>query len=105
MFRQAIHFAGFIVREAGDGPAALHMIDDDPPDLVVLDLLLPTLDGLSVLSEMAAHGHTRHIPVVIVTGSTLNVDPRDVSCVLRKPVSPGRLIAAIQDGLHSGATR
>jgi diguanylate cyclase len=103
MFRQIIKLAGFNVREAGDGPDALRIIAEEPPDLVVLDLALPTLDGLSVHSEIAAHPHTRHIPIVVVTGSTIDVPGLVVECLLRKPVSPDQLIRAIRGCLRTSA--
>ncbi len=46
IFANALFWAGFRVEQAGDGPTALQMIENDPPDVLVLDLMLPTLDGL-----------------------------------------------------------
>lgn len=100
LFRTALAFAGFSVREAGDGFEALRMIDIDPPDLVVLDLLLPTLSGTAVRQEIAAQVLTRDIPVVIVTGSSLPIDERNVACVLRKPIVPSALVDAVHRCLH-----
>lgn len=102
MFRTALAIAGYAVEEAGDGAAALYRIHHNPPDLIVLDLSLPTVSGLIVHQEIAAHAHTKHIPVVIVTGSTMNLDHLDVPCVLRKPVDPEKLITAVRDCLQSG---
>jgi CheY-like chemotaxis protein len=101
MFRQSLQMAGFEVREAGDGPTALRSIDHDPPDLVVLDLMLQMIDGLTIRAELATNVHTRHIPVVIVTGSALDLDHLDV-CVLRKPVLPDRLVEAVRRCLAAG---
>jgi two-component system phosphate regulon response regulator PhoB len=91
------------VVEAEDGLTALHRLAENAPDLVILDLLLPTVSGLIVQQEIAAHAHTRNIPVVIVTGSDINLDAVDVSCVLRKPVSPDKLLATVRSCLHSAA--
>jgi CheY-like chemotaxis protein len=91
------------VREAGDGYDALRIVDQHPPDLVVLDLLLPTISGMAVQQEIAAQVVTRDIPIVIVTGSTLRVDETQVACVLRKPVMPDALVAAVYRCLNSGA--
>ena len=102
MFRTALAIAGYAVEEAGDGAAALYRIHNNPPDLIVLDLSLPTVSGLIVHQEIAAHAHTRHIPVVIVTGSTMNLDHLNVPCVLRKPADPEKLITAIRECLQSG---
>ena len=103
MFRTVLAIAGYTVEEASDGPAALHRIHYDPPDLIVLDLSLPTVSGLIVQQEIAAHAHTRHIPVVVVTGSPHNLDHLDVPCVLRKPVNPERLVETVRECLQSGS--
>ena len=104
MFRTALTIAGYAVEEAADGIAALQRIHDDPPSLVVLDLSLPTVSGIIVCQEIAAHAHTRYIPVVIVTGSTMNLDHLGVPCVLRKPVDPEKLISAVRECLQSGSS-
>jgi CheY-like chemotaxis protein len=97
MFRTALAIAGYAVEEAADGSGAIYSIHHKPPDVIVLDLSLPTVSGLIVYQEIAAHAHTRHIPVVVVTGSTMNLDDLNVPCVLRKPVEPEKLIAAVRE--------
>jgi two-component system, OmpR family, phosphate regulon response regulator PhoB len=104
MYRIALGFAGFTVVEAEDGLSALQHLDERAPDLVILDLMLPTVSGLIVQQEIAAHAHTRDIPVVIVTGSAMNLDDVPVPCVLRKPVSPDELVNTVQSCLNSGAS-
>jgi CheY-like chemotaxis protein len=96
MFRTSLLLEGFDVLEAGNGLDALVRIDRDPPDLVVLDLMLPTLSGVAVRQEIAAHVLTRDIPVVVVTGSALNIDDLNVDCVLRKPIAPETLVMAVK---------
>lgn len=103
MYRTALALAGFDVVEADDGLVALHFLDQMAPDIVVLDLMLPTMSGLVVQQEIAAHAHTRNIPIVVVTGSDLKLDHLEIPCVLRKPVSPEALIDAVRFCLASGA--
>jgi CheY-like chemotaxis protein len=104
MFRTALLLEGFDVFEAGDGLDALTRIDRDPPDLVVLDLMLPSLSGVAVRQEIAAHVLTRDIPVVVVTGSAMNIDELNVDCVLRKPVVPEALVAAVKRCFQRGTS-
>lgn len=104
MYRSALGFAGFDVVEAYDGLTALHILEQRTADIVILDLMLPTLDGLTVQQEIAAHAHTRDIPIVIVTGSGVPLDHVNVSCVLRKPVSPDEVVAAVRRCLAAGAS-
>jgi len=95
MYRHALVLANFDVREAGDGLDALRQIEAAVPDLIVLDLLLPVLGGVSVLQDVVANAHTKDIPIVIVTGSAIEVSDADVACLLRKPVSPDALVTAV----------
>ncbi len=59
------------VREAGDGAEALSKIKAQTPELVILDLLMPVMDGFAVLDAIRAHPATANIPVLVVTGKTL----------------------------------
>ena len=102
LFRTTLSMAGYHVDEAGDGLEALRMIENRTPDLVVLDLTLHTLDGLSVQQELAAGAITSNIPIVIVTGSNLDVDGANVACVLRKPVAPDKLVRTVKQCLVRG---
>ena len=104
MYRAALSLAAFDVVEAQDGLSALHILDQRRADIVILDLMLPTVDGLSVQQEIAAHAGTRDIPILIVTGSTLPLDDVKVPCIMRKPVSPDELVAAVRRCLASGAS-
>jgi DNA-binding response OmpR family regulator len=104
MYRMALTLAGFDVREVGDGFDALHAIDAEPPDLVILDLALPRLNGYAVREELAGRAHTRQIPVMIVTGMTgPEVYQLNADCVMTKPVPPEKLVEAVHKCLASGA--
>ena len=96
LFRTTLALAGYDVVEAGDGLEALVRIDQGPPDLVVLDLLLPGLSGVVVHQEISAQTGTREIPVVVITGSTIDPAGIDVDCFLRKPVAPDQLIRTVR---------
>ena len=105
MFSTALEFAGFDVREAPNGYEAIHSVDRHPPDLIVLDLLLPGFGGLSVQQEIAERAVTRHIPSVIVTGSHRDLAHLSVACVLRKPVDPDELVATVKKCLEEAPPR
>src|SRR4051794_12216014 len=103
LFRTALSLAGYDVEEASDGLDALRLIENRQPDLVVLDLILRSLDGVSVQQELASRALTSRVPIVIVTGSTQDTSALDVACVLRKPVMPDELIRTIKQCLRSGS--
>jgi YesN/AraC family two-component response regulator len=60
------------VLTATGGAAALRILRTQTPDLVLLDLLMPEVDGFRVLAEMRADPRTRHVPVVVLTGQALS---------------------------------
>ena len=105
LYRHTLLLAGFAVREAADGIEALRQIDGAPPDLIILDLILPSaIDGVGVMREVATQARTKHIPIVVVTASALPVTDADAACVLRKPVDPDVLIEVVQRCLHPDVT-
>lgn len=103
VFKHALAMAGFDVQEARGGFEALRRLDSSPPDVVVLDLMLPGVDGLTVRHELAAHARTRSIPIIVVTGSTLDTSELGVNCVLRKPINPDQVVEAVQRCLRLNA--
>src|SRR5438094_10202252 len=84
MYRQTLLYEGFEVREAVDGWDALRRIDAATPDLIVLDLGLPLVNGEAILRDLATQAPLRDIPVVVVTGSSAPLKDFKVSCILRK---------------------
>lgn len=103
LFRTALELAGFDVREAPNGYEAIHSVDRNAPDLIVLDLALPGFGGLGVQKEIADRASTRHIPIVIVTGSSRDLAKLNVACVLRKPVDPDTLVTTVKKCLDKSA--
>lgn len=102
MYRTALALAGYEILEAGDGLDALRVLDANPPEAVVLDLGLPLISGLTVREEMAAHAETRDVPVIVVTGQPGALDDIGATCVLRKPVSPDRLVHVVRSCMGPG---
>jgi DNA-binding response OmpR family regulator len=96
LYRTALTGAGFAVVSVSDGIDALQYIEQQRPNVVVLDLGLPRLHGEDVYAELTAQGLAGKIPVVVVTGGTRNLDTARYSCVLRKPIDPEELVAAVR---------
>ncbi len=65
--RAALTRAGFTVSLAGSGGAALQAIRSDPPDVVLLDWMMPDMEGPDVCQRLKSDPATRHIPVVFMT--------------------------------------
>ena len=97
---------GFLVRVATSGAAALESAQRMAPDLILLDALMPGLDGFETCRRLKASLQTRHIPVVFMTGLT------DTDHVLRgfraggidyvsKPIRPLEVVARIESHLRN----
>ena len=86
---------GFELREAADGDEALAKIAARSPDVIILDLVMPTMDGFEVLERLQADPETRSIPVLILTGRMLSPQERTL---LR-----GRAVALLEKNDYSGA--
>jgi type II secretory ATPase GspE/PulE/Tfp pilus assembly ATPase PilB-like protein/CheY-like chemotaxis protein len=67
VMRDLLERDGYTVIEAGDGVEALDQVDRHGPDIIVLDLNLPGLDGYGVLSHLRSRRATEHIPVIVLT--------------------------------------
>jgi CheY-like chemotaxis protein len=68
IFGLGLREAGYHVQLVGDAEAALSFVEHDLPSVIILDLNLPTLDGLSLLRRLRAQPSLAAIPVAIVTG-------------------------------------
>ena len=93
--------AGFEVEEAEEGETALRLVDEQAIDLIVLDLMLPGIDGLEVCRLLRQNADHKHIPVIMLTARTEEVD-RIVGLELGaddyivKPFSPRELVLRIR---------
>jgi len=93
----------------GDGPQALQIIRRDPPDLVVLDLMLPGMDGLEVCRRVRADTTTRALPIIVVTAKGEETDrvvglEMGADDYLVKPFSPRELVARLRAVLRRRET-
>lgn len=73
------------ISQANDGRTALELIRRNPPTLVLLDLLMPEMDGFAVLAEMREDKRTRDVPVIVITNQ--NLDQQDIARLNRGVVS------------------
>lgn len=75
--RQALEMLGVQAEVVLDGLEALEMVNRQPPDLILLDVMMPHLDGLSVLARLRKNQLTRDIPVIVI--SSCPVGERELS--------------------------
>ena len=100
---------GFEVKGAAGGVEGLKMIKQEPPDLVLLDLMMPDMDGWEVYQQMKAEEKTKHIPVIVVTAKAQSIDKvlglhiAKVDDYITKPFSPQDLMNSVEKVLKSKA--
>lgn len=95
---------GHAVRVAGDGYEALDELAVRTPDVVLLDIVMPGMDGIAVLEHVKAQPHLRHIPVIMIsgvddTGSVVRCIEMGAEDFLPKPFDPVILRARVSAGL------
>ncbi|MGQ0621626.1 MAG: response regulator [Panacagrimonas sp.] len=100
VLHDALEAAGYIVRVATSGARALESAQLEPPDLILLDALMPGLDGFETCLRLKADLVTRHIPVVFMTGLTTSDHVvRGFQCggadYVPKPIRPQEVLARI----------
>ncbi|MFN3307997.1 MAG: pyridoxal-phosphate dependent enzyme [Anaerolineales bacterium] len=64
----------FVIREAASGITGIQMIKEDPPDVIILDLMMPEMDGFAVLNQLQEYPNLASIPVIVVTAKELTKD-------------------------------
>jgi DNA-binding response OmpR family regulator len=100
---------GFEVKGAAGGVEGLKMIKQEPPDLVLLDLMMPDMDGWEVYQQMKADEKTKNIPVIVVTAKAQSIDKvlglhiAKVDDYITKPFSPQDLMNSVEKVLQSRA--
>jgi CheY-like chemotaxis protein len=96
---------GFDVTGAEGGRQGLDMARAEKPDLILLDLMMPGLDGWEVLQQLRADDELAAIPVIVVTVRTRSMDQasgRDIAGIedyITKPFSQARLLESVQRAL------
>jgi CheY-like chemotaxis protein len=87
---------GFTIKAAEDGAQALDMIKDEPPDLILLDLMMPRMTGWQVMEEMQKEQRLHDIPIVVVTAARYAGTVPSGSPVFIKPLRLERLIQSVR---------
>ena len=96
---------GFEVLGANGGEKGLELIRESLPDLVLLDLMMPEMDGWQVYQQLKADETTKDIPVIVVTAKAQNIDKvlglhiAKVDDYIPKPFSLQELIDRVEDVL------
>lgn len=95
---------GWKVTLAVDGPTGLSLADSEPPDLILLDIQLPGMDGYEVARKLRANENLDGIPIVAVTSYAMPGDRENclaAGCTgyIEKPIDPGSFVGQVEQFL------
>lgn len=101
VYRTILDHVGYNVIEARDGEEGVARARADKPDLILMDVSLPKMDGWEATRRIKADEDTRDIPIIAVTAHALDDDrekAREVGCdgYLAKPVAPRRVVEEVE---------
>lgn len=104
MTSAALEGQNFNIITAVDGEDALQRVSADSPDLVVLDVVMPKIDGFQVCRKMKSSASMQHIPVIILSSKNQKVDEfwgkkQGADMYLTKPFDNEQLLAAVKKHL------
>jgi two-component system cell cycle response regulator DivK len=104
ILRDLLANAGYRLTEAENGEQALAAVEQQPPDLILMDIQLPVLDGYEATRRIKANPSLRAIPIIAVTSYALSGDEdkaRAAGCddFVPKPYSPRQLLVKIREYL------
>jgi diguanylate cyclase (GGDEF)-like protein len=105
VLRLQLESAGYLVLEACDGQQALEIATEQLPDLVLLDVMMPRLDGYTTCRRLRASFATRHIPIILLTAKTAERDKLEgleggANDYVTKPWQPKELMLRIHNVLQ-----
>jgi two-component system cell cycle response regulator DivK len=108
MYSDFLVFSGFRVAEAKDGVEALQKAIEIGPDIILMDLSLPGVDGWEATRRLKQDDRTRHIPVVALTGHALAGDAQTAlkagcDAFITKPCLPADLVVEVRRMLERAA--
>ena len=101
IIRDLLTSAGYALIEATDGEAGVRLAAAERPDLILMDIQLPVLDGHEATRRIKQNPELRHIPIIVVTSYALSGDDAKAAAAgsdayVAKPFSPRELLATIR---------
>lgn len=99
LMSEILNRVGYTVETAGDGLQALELVKASPPDVIVLDLMMPIMDGWTFLRQFRTDPHCDRTPILVTSAyRELRETARelDVQAYLTKPFDIGELLGAIE---------
>ncbi|HEX8905519.1 MAG TPA: response regulator [Longimicrobiaceae bacterium] len=110
VYRTILEHFGYKVTEARNGEDGVRMAREEHPDLILMDISIPLIDGWEATRILKSEPGTSHIPIIALTAHALATDrakAAEVGCdgYLAKPCEPRRVVAEVQRFIGEGSER
>jgi two-component system, cell cycle response regulator DivK len=107
LFRDVLHASGYRTLEAATGERAVELVFEHRPDLVLMDIQLPDIDGVEALARLRADGRTASVPVLALTAQAMEGDRERFLAAgfdgyLSKPVNIAEFVATVKRYCEDG---
>jgi two-component system, cell cycle response regulator DivK len=104
VYARALEAGGYRVVQAEDGAVAVRMATDEPPDLILMNVSIPLVNGIDATEILKSHPATEKVPILMVTGhvsANVQDDAWAAGCddYFCKPVPPTQILAAVAEHL------
>lgn len=105
IFSSMLTHKGYVVKEALDGNQAVEMAVSEPPDIILMDLSLPVMDGWEATRQIKNNAQLKHIPILALTAHAMAGDEEqalEAGCdgYLTKPISPSKVVEEVEKVLR-----
>ena len=99
MLRMLLEISGYTVVEAEDGVEALQMVAEHQPKAMILDVMMPNMDGIEVCTRLKAGGETAVLPIIMLSGGKFKDEAlaAGANMYMEKPMSTDKLLAALAE--------
>lgn len=107
LYKEILGDTGFEVEESIDGETGLRKVKDSKPDLILLDIMLPKMNGLDVLEKLKEGQSTREIPVIVITNLASEEDKKramDLGAIrymIKTEYEPDQVVALVREILKN----
>lgn len=106
LYKKLFTLEKFEIQLAQNGQEGLDKLKTFQPDIILLDIMMPTMNGLEVLSKLKSEPSTKDIPVVVLTNiADMNITNRAISagavqCIIKSQTDPSEVVSSVRGVLH-----
>ncbi len=106
MYRMKFEADGFDVEVADNGKAGIDLVEKYQPDIILLDLQMPEMNGDKALAHIRSKDWGKHIPVIILTNLGAEESPKELhelgihSYIVKAELTPSQVVARVKEALH-----